>query len=367
MDRSTFAPTEPLARGAEAQPTSSRARSLEGSNHLSPTHVTPGPSDQDPGPWVGEGRPELGIRPYIRLWRQYRALILTVFSLCLIGSALRIVFYPRTYMAKSTILPSGGQSGSGVMSLLASMTGIPPMMGGSVENSSNLFPRILESRAVSLEVLNSRYKFVRDGVRIEGTLIDYLQARNVDEALRVLGFLRAIDVDKETGIIAISVRTPDPELSAAIANRCVEALERFNNEARRQAASQNTGFVQEQMEKARADLSIAEDRLARFKEQNMRMSSPELDLELLRLTRDVTLKSQVFVTLSSQAEVARVEEAKNLPIVRVLDRAVSPALPVPAPRIAMLAGGMLMGGVLAGMLVAALKLLEHIRREARLA
>ena len=96
----------------------------------------------------------------------------------------------------------------------------------------------------------------------------------------------------------------------------------------------------------------------------LRSASPELDLERLRLERDVALKSQVFVTLTNQAEIARVEEAKNMPIVRVLDRAVVPELPVRVPKVTQLAAGGLGGLVLAALLVAAIEFLRSLRAEA---
>ena len=314
--------------------------------------------------WVGQTRVDLGLRPYLRLWQQYRKLIAAVVLVCVAGSVVRILMSPEIYMATTTILPSGSQSNSGMLGLLASMTGVPPVVGGASENSSALFPRIIKSREVGLEVLNTRFQYHVAGAATEGTLMQYLQAKNEDEGLLGLDAVRAVDVDKETGIISVSVRTPEPALSAAIANRTVQALERFNNEARHREASENSTFIDERLARAQAELALAEDALATFKEENLRMSSPELEMELMRLTRDATLKSQIFVTLANQAEVARVEEAKDLPIVRVLDRAIAPTLPVPVPKLSILVAGVLVGGVLAILLVAGLKFIEYVRLEA---
>jgi tyrosine-protein kinase Etk/Wzc len=150
-------------------------------------------------------------------------------------------------------------------------------------------------------------------------------------------------------------------LSARIANRFVEVLERVNGEIRRASAAQNSDFLQERLAEMQAELTQSEDRLTRFREENVRVNAPELELERLRLEREVALKSQIFVSLSSQAELARFEEAKNLPIVRVLERATTPTLPIPVPRLALLVGACLAGLVIGGALVAGIEILRFLR------
>lgn len=334
--------------------------------------IDPGPSG--PGvreafkpladPWVGGAAAGLGLGAYVRLVRRYKLLIMAVVALTTSAAIAKIIMAPKVYMATTTILPSGGQTSGGMMSLLASMTGMPPMINGGGENSSALFPRILESRVLSLELLESQFNYVKNDVPQEGTLLEYLEAKTPDEALLALKGIRAVDVDKEMGIITVSVSTPEAQLSTQIANRSVELLERFNRESRQLSASENSSFIQERLEKIGQELTQAEELLVEFREQNMRTSSPDLDVERLRLERAVALKSQVYVTLNNQAEIARVEEAKNLPIVRVLDRAVEPQLPVLVPKLVLLAAGSLGGLVLALILIAGLEFLKSLKLEA---
>ncbi len=70
-----------------------------------------------------------------------------------------------------------------------------------------------------------------------------------------------------------------------------------------------------------------------------------------------------FATLTSQVEVARIEEAKNIPVVRVLDRAHVLAVPVPAPLVAGMAAGGIIGIVLALVAIAGIELWRHVRTE----
>ena len=55
---------------------------------------------------------------------------------------------------------------------------------------------------------------------------------------------------------------------------------------------------------------------------------PSVGLELARLTRDVKVQETMVMLLTQQVEQARLTEAKDVPLVQVLDRAVPPEQPV---------------------------------------
>jgi uncharacterized protein involved in exopolysaccharide biosynthesis len=81
---------------------------------------------------------------------------------------------------------------------------------------------------------------------------------------------------------------------------------------------------------------------------------PEVGLELARLTRDVKVQEGLVTILTQQVEQTRIAEAKDIPVVQVLDRAV-PAARHSKPRLAVnlaLAGVI---GLLAGLALASLR------------
>jgi uncharacterized protein involved in exopolysaccharide biosynthesis len=305
----------------------------------------------------------LSIRPYLHLLLRYRVLILACIVVTVALTVTRILIAPRMYVAKATILPSGNQTGAGVMGLLAGITGAPPMGALVEDNSSLLFPTILESRVVGLEVLKARYQFQMDGQAADKTLEEYLQAENTDQALKFLEAIRAFDVNKESGVITLSARTPYPELSAQIVNHFLDNLERLNLEMHREEATQNRKFMQDRQDQSLKELNEAEEKLADFQAGNVRINSADLALEQLRLQRDVQLKQTVYTTLTSQEQVARIEEAKDLAVVKVLDRAEVPKLPVPIPKVSTLAIGLIAGTLLAVMAVAGIEIFHYLRRE----
>jgi uncharacterized protein involved in exopolysaccharide biosynthesis len=49
---------------------------------------------------------------------------------------------------------------------------------------------------------------------------------------------------------------------------------------------------------------------------------PELGMELVRLTREVKVQEAIFTALTQQYEQAKIAEARDTPVVQVLDRAI---------------------------------------------
>jgi uncharacterized protein involved in exopolysaccharide biosynthesis len=78
---------------------------------------------------------------------------------------------------------------------------------------------------------------------------------------------------------------------------------------------------------------------------------PEVGLELVRLTRDVKIQEVLVTLLTQQLEQARIAEARDTPVVQVLDRAV-PAERYTRPRAVLNGGLAAMVGLVFGALLA---------------
>ena len=82
------------------------------------------------------------------------------------------------------------------------------------------------------------------------------------------------------------------------------------------------------MIETKTDLADAEANLRDFRDNNLNYynsTDPELTLLNERLTREVELKSQVYLALSQQYEMAVIQEKKDLAIIQILDKAVPPS------------------------------------------
>jgi hypothetical protein len=78
---------------------------------------------------------------------------------------------------------------------------------------------------------------------------------------------------------------------------------------------------------------------------------PELGLELIRLTREVKIHETLVSLLTQQQEQSRIAEAKDPPLVRVLDEAAPPLHPQPSKKLRNMAvagaAALVIGGALA--------------------
>jgi uncharacterized protein involved in exopolysaccharide biosynthesis len=74
------------------------------------------------------------------------------------------------------------------------------------------------------------------------------------------------------------------------------------------------------MKGAQQALSIAEDALLAFLVQNRRyQDSPQLSFEYNRLQRRVEQQQQLYTSILTAYEQARIEEVRNTPVITVLD------------------------------------------------
>jgi uncharacterized protein involved in exopolysaccharide biosynthesis len=91
------------------------------------------------------------------------------------------------------------------------------------------------------------------------------------------------------------------------------------------SASEQRKWIETRLKDVELDLRRAEEALKLFREKNRRIiDSPQLLLDQERMLRDIEMKSTVFIELKKQAELARIEEIKNIAIVNVLDPARPP-------------------------------------------
>ena len=68
------------------------------------------------------------------------------------------------------------------------------------------------------------------------------------------------------------------------------------------------------------DLNKAEEDLKLFRDQNRFIaSSPALLLEEERLSRDVTVQTEIYISLKNQLELAKIEEVKGGMLFQILD------------------------------------------------
>ncbi|HIE03650.1 MAG TPA: hypothetical protein EYP61_02700 [Candidatus Latescibacteria bacterium] len=276
--------------------------------------------------------PEVDLFDYVEVVVRRRWLIVFGTAICVLSTLLYSTKMKKKYRAEASILPS--EERDYLARLILGTEGRPV-------GTSSVYMDILSSIPVMKAVLEREYEYHLDGEEVKGTLKEYLRASTVHQGIRALKGISKFSQARKTGIITISVTTRSPDLSAAVANEFVRQLQIYNTQRRRTKAKEQLKFIEKRLEEVKEELAKAERRLADFKRKNRNLialggssgkgsisfSLPDLAMELSRLEREVSLKSELFGTLTKQYELVRIEAKKETPVIDVLNWAEPPDRP----------------------------------------
>ncbi len=256
------------------------------------------------------------------LLHRKRIIVGTVAASMLITATIMLIISNK-YTSTATILPSGQQDKMADLKSLAGLAGA----GATGENSSELFPVILESQTVRNAVLAGEYEFEHDSRSRSIRLKDYFGLDNPDELMSALAEITSVSQDRNTGVIRIGIETEFPGLSQAVLREYIHELESFNLHKRRSQASERADYLKRELAQHKEALASIEDSLAAFQSSNrdwMSSTDPSLAIEIARLEREVQARTQTYMYLMKEYEVAKLDARKDVPIVQILDK---PSLP----------------------------------------
>lgn len=289
-----------------------------------------------------------------------------------VGVTHLLLTFSPTYTANASFMPQAMSRGdaSGLQAV-ASRLGMNVPTGGQA--SPALYRDLIDSRELLRPILADTFsvRTTVDGelARVDGTLLEILEVEADNPAVaqeRGIEWLRDVieaSVTPGTGVVGVSVTTRWPALSQAVAARLLDRVNRFNLETMRSQAAAERQFVEERLAESREELRAAEEELQRFLQRNREFgNSPELVFQHDRLERQVSMRQQLFTSLSQSYEEARLSEVRNTPVITVLEPPVQPVERNPR--------GLVRRGVLSLALGAVLGVLyafghEYTRREHR--
>jgi tyrosine-protein kinase Etk/Wzc len=250
---------------------------------------------------------ETDLLDYLRIiWRRRRMILI----LCVVAMTLTVIVSrtkPRFYQASITIVPPLDvlQKGSSVdqLSGLGSSMLRGIMDSGSI---SGMYVEILQSREVADSIIG-RFR-----------LMDiYEDIRYRSQARRILQENTKIQTTDD-GAVKVAIKDTDPNRAAAIANAYVEELDRQNKRLSSGQATSKRLFLETRLKEVEAKLSRIETIPA----------------------REAQVQEMLYELLIRELELAKIEEARSMPTIQVVDKAEVPELPM--------ARGTVRKGMLAG-------------------
>jgi uncharacterized protein involved in exopolysaccharide biosynthesis len=275
------------------------------------------------------------IKPYkYRLWAVRKKFLLFNF-IVLILALVYLLFIAKPYFESTiTILPEYGSKSN----MLSQLSGLAELAGVQVGQPAptEIYQNLLYSEMVVGKVIYARYKTEEypDSVN----LIQYFEINDKDnnpviqERKRFLKLYTVLtksristDVDRMTKILSVKVTMPEGQLSADVANKLVEALDLYIRTQRKSYATEQSFYLEKRTSQIKDSLTLAENALKNFREKNrITTQSPNLLLEQARLSRNLEILQTVFIELTKQLEIAKIDQIKDAPVLNVKEFAKNP-------------------------------------------
>ncbi len=301
------------------------------------------------------------------LLRRRRAIGLLTLVAVVAGVALTFML-PEVYDSRVLLLPSGGDSELGSMGLgqaagLASSFGI----NLGAPSVAMAYPDMLKSRQIRERILDRTFKS-SSGQQATLQELMHLSGSNSDarraKALARLDRKVRVGSNKETGILELVVSAHDPALAQQMATAYVEEMVRIEDELQAATARGNKDFIEKRLAQTEATLRVTEDAFKNFQADNPHMGTdPDLQLQSLRLERDVRVQEEIYLTLVRQYELAKIEENRQTSGIQVIDpadRPLTPSSPILLKNVALSA---FLGFIAASLLMVGLDWWSATRRQ----
>lgn len=276
------------------------------------------------------------IRNFFRRVLLYKKQLITfniIFIVLLV--AYTLLFMKNYYTSTIEIFPDSRDKSSGLASL-AALAGVSVPGGGGT--NIDLFEKIIKSETL-IEKL-SKFKFYSKEKKDSLTLYEIFKIKKdeklpKDEAERkrflqlyeiLTGNVIQTEIEKPTKVLTLSVTMNESKLSADVANTIIKLLDDYIRTQRRSYASNTRNYVERRFKEVKDSLTYFENLLVNFRERNRVLMAPELLMNEGRIRRQIEILQSVYLELTKQIEIAKIEEIKDIPVVNVKEYANDPLL-----------------------------------------
>lgn len=247
---------------------------------------------------------------FVLLVKWKKVIILTVLSAMIVGYLFVYFFIDEQYKATTVVLPSQDQSYGGISNLLQSIGNLPFDLGGNVQNSDiSTYNTIIYSRT-TLENMIEKFDLIKV-YKLSKDLIDYKE-----QAIEKLS--SSIDAEATPDFAyEIKISSPDPKLSANMANYLVTLLNKTIIDLRVQKSRDNRIFLQNRIDEIKANLHTAEDSMLIFQKKTGLLSAEDQVQALMGAYADLEtdlVSKQIELSIINKIQNESSPMAKNLQV-----------------------------------------------------
>jgi len=341
------------------------------------------------------------------LWNGRKTIFISVLAAGVLG-VLVALLSPKEYTAQTTMVPQTAQSGNklGGLSSLAAMAGFNlDMTSGTETLSPMVYPQIVQSAPFQLELMNTPFTFsevsqpislfeyfteiARPGILslvgkytigLPGVIISALRGEEKKKAVaelhgpisltkkqekvrKLIGEKVTLNVDAKQGYLTLQASFPEALLSAQVADQARELLQKYITRYKIEKASNQLAFVEERYRETKKEFEQAQERLARFRDQNRNMSSALARTEEERLQGEFSIAMNVYNELAKQLEQSKIQVKEETPVFSILEPAVVPNEKTKPKKTMIIAIWLFLGGITGIGIVFGREYLGYIRSQ----
>jgi len=300
----------------------------------------------------------MNFNTFINIFNKNRKNIIKIICSFLFFGVIYILLSDNLYKSSISLYPAGELSENN--SILSEFSEYTETFGVSMPTKSNYYiPDIINSYSLKKEIITKKWNSTKYDK--ETNLIEYWEINNnsffkklsqkitfmfdskyfddnlynLNLAIKKLDNLISVN-EAYSGLIEVDVLFDEPQLSADIANYISNYVIRFVNSEQKSFALKTKLFTEKRFEMAELDLIASENKLTNYRKKHpISLDTPELQLQRLRLIREVEVNQEVFITLRNQLEIAKIEESKERLFINILDKA-EPSIKKAYPKIFLL-------------------------------
>ena len=155
------------------------------------------------------------------------------------------------------------------------------------------------------------------GSSVEGKVLRLSEEK--EDLMEGLKSRVSVVLEKETGILRLAAKMPDPVASAEFALLVYTDLTEYLIKYKIDKAEVDFNFINERTKEARRRYESSQEKLAGFRDKNKNVTSAYFMTEEERLNSEYQLAFNVFNGLSQQLEEARIRVQEAMPIFKIIN------------------------------------------------
>lgn len=260
---------------------------------------------------ANEGEPaslDQGWTSYCWLLWEKRGLLSKVAFRALVVSSLVAILIPSKYESTAHIMPpEQGESGA-LLSLLAGRSGGSEAASPGLASLAGNFLGMTNKGALFVGLVHSR--------TVEDHLIDRFDlqkvywARYKQDARKTLETRTAVEEDRKSGVISITVTDRSPQRARDVAQAYVEELDRLVSQVSTSSARRERIFIEQRLVAVKKDLEDAEQQFSAFASKK---GTPDIKEQARAMVESAALlQGQVIATQSELQGLEQIYTSNNV-------------------------------------------------------